>query len=133
LEHIEAMGGAVKGVETGYFRDEIARSAYRFQKSLESGEMITVGVNKYREEKTEIPQILKVDPLLEQNQVLQLKRLKAGRNPQTINDCLVEIRKAAESGKNIVYPVVAAVENYVTVGEITDVFRGVWGEYRESL
>jgi len=133
MDEIDRRGGAVKCVETGYFRDEIARSAYDFQKRIESKQTVLVGVNEFVSQSLDIPSILKVDPHLELNQVKELRELKASRDPQQVASLLAAVRAAAENGDNVVYPVIEAVEQYVTVGEIADVFREVWGEYNENI
>ena len=78
-----------------------------------------------------MPTVLKVDPALEKRQIERVKALRARRDNAAVGAGLGEIRKAAESGDNVVEPVIKAVENYATVGEISDVFRSIWGEYRE--
>jgi len=132
MDRVEEMGGSVACIESGYFRDEIARSAYRVQKEIESDERIVVGVNKYESTNADIPQILKVDPTLEGRQVEQLTKLKQTRDNKKVQECLERLSQAAQTDENIVPPVIKAVENYATVGEISDVFRQVWGEYHES-
>lgn len=132
MDQIEGLGGSVPCIETGYFRDEIAKSAYRYHKEIEQGVSIVVGVNQYMSERVEVPGILKVDPELERKQVEALEKLRATRDSKAVNDSLDQLREAAHSGGNVVYPVIQAVENHVTVGEISDIFREVWGEYHES-
>lgn len=132
MDYIESLGGSVSCVETGYFRNEITKSAYKCQKAMEQGESIVVGVNQYTSESIKMPGTLKLDPLIEQKQVEALKKLRATRNKKAVNDSLKQLRESARSGDNIVDPVIEAVENYVTVGEISNVFREVWGEYHES-
>jgi methylmalonyl-CoA mutase N-terminal domain/subunit len=131
MEHIEKLGGSVHCVETGYFRDEIARSAYQHQKRIEQGETTIVGVNKFTSERMEVPSILKVDPELERKQITALQKLRAERNKTAVEQALQRLKETARQGGNIVEPVIQAVECYATVGEISDVFRDVWGEYRE--
>jgi methylmalonyl-CoA mutase N-terminal domain/subunit len=132
MERIEALGGAVRCVETGFFRDEIAKSAYKYQKAVERGETIVVGMNKYTSESVEVPNILKVDPESEQKQIAALKEVRATRDAKSVDNSLRRLKDTAQRGENIVEPVVAAVENYATIGEISDVFREVWGEYHET-
>ncbi len=132
MDKIEEMGGSVACVETGYFKEEIARAAYRFQQDIEKGERIVIGVNRYQEQAVDIPQVLKVDPNLEKQQVTALKKLKAERDPAVVEACLKKVAEAAHNGNNVVYPVVEAVEAYCTVGEIADVFRAEWGEYEAT-
>ena len=132
MDEIDKMGGSVSCVDTGYFRDEIARSAYTYQKMIEQGEITVVGVNEFKSDNAEIPQILKVDPGLEKQQVERLQELKKKRDNSKVNKCLGQLKQTAESGENIVYPVIEAVENFVTIGEISNTFREIWGEYHEK-
>ena len=133
MADVERRGGAVKCVESGFFRDEIAAAAYDFQRRIETRKQIVVGVNEYVSQNLQIPSILKVDPENERNQVRSLTKLKASRDRKKIADALAAVRQAAEQNQNVVYPVIDAVELYATVGEISDVFRQVWGEYHENL
>ena len=132
MERVEQLGGSVACVESGYFREEIARSAYQVQKEIESEQHIVVGVNRYQSNNADIPQILKVDPTLEERQIEQLTQLKRQRDSKKIAKCMARLKEVASSDENIVPTVIEAVENYVTVGEISDLFRQVWGEYNES-
>ncbi len=133
MDDIERLGGAVRCIETGYFRDEIARSAYNFQKQVEEGETVVVGVNKFTTEKVTIPQVLKVDPDLERLQVERLAKIKNERDGAAAQTALGRVEQAARDGADLVAPVVEAVEAYASVGEISDVFRDLWGEYQERL
>ncbi len=131
LKQIDDMGGAVRCIESGYFQEEIARSAYEHQKKIESRERRVVGVNEFQSDKLEVPSVLKVDPELENKQCEHLKQLRASRDQNRVTSCLESLKKAAQSEVNVVSPVLAAVESYATVGEISDIFRQVWGEYHE--
>jgi len=131
MDKIEDMGGSIPCIESGFFRDEIARSAYEHQKKIESDETIVVGINKYESENIKIPEILKVDPALENEQIISVKKLRETRNNNEIENNLRCIKKAAGKNENIVPLIIEAVENYATVGEISDIFRDVWGEYHE--
>ena len=133
MDRIDKLGGAVRCVETGYYRDEVARAAYEYQKKVEGDKAVVIGVNKFKTEKIDIPQVLKVDPELEARQVNRLRKLKAERNGDRVQECLDALRQVAAAGGNIVDPVLDAVENYATVGEISNVFRELWGEYHESI
>jgi methylmalonyl-CoA mutase N-terminal domain/subunit len=132
MDEIEKMNGSVSCVDSGYFRDEIARSAYAYQKAIEQQQTTVVGVNRFTSENAEIPQILKVDPGLEKQQVVRLKKLREKRDNPRVKQCLATLKETAASSGNVVYPVIDAVENYATIGEISDVFREVWGEYHEK-
>jgi methylmalonyl-CoA mutase N-terminal domain/subunit len=132
IAQIEGIGGSVRCIETGYFQDEISKSAYKHQKAVEQGKSIVVGVNKYTSERIKMPGILKLDLELERGQVAVLEERRKARDTKVVMDSLQRLKEAAQSGANIVDSVIEAVENYVTVGEISDVFREVWGEYQNS-
>ena len=129
MDQIEAKGGSVACVETGWFRDEIARSAYEFQKKVENDEAVVVGVNKFKTDQTDIPTVLKLDPALERRQIESLTAVKKSRDNTRVRQSLDRLKEAAEGRENVVGPVLEAVEQYATVGEISDVFRNLWGEY----
>ncbi|UCC44478.1 MAG: methylmalonyl-CoA mutase [Candidatus Zixiibacteriota bacterium] len=131
MEEIEHRGGSVACIKSGYFRDEIALSAYEYQKGIEAGDRIQVGVNRFESVSADIPAVLKVDPELEKRQLESLKELKRDRNNDKVQQSLAAVQEAARKDQNVVAPVLEAVENYATVGEISDQFREVWGEYRE--
>jgi len=130
LEEIENRDGALQCIETMYFQNAIARSAYEDQKRLESGEEVEVGVNRFQVDEAEHPDILRVDKKLEEEQIRRLHDIKAGRDQNKVRECLTNLEKAADSSENMVYPVLDAVANRVTVGEISGSLRRVWGEYK---
>ena len=132
MAEIERGGGAVRCIETGYFRNAIARSAYEHQRQVESGETIVVGVNKFKSNQAETTAMLKVDPTLETKQVERLRALRKRRDAARVHQALDKLRVAAEGKDNVVPSVLDAVEKYATVGEISDTFRGVWGEYHDN-
>ena len=88
-----------------------------------------VGVTKFKPDRSEIPSVLKVDPELERRQIAAVQKVRSQRDNQAVQSSLAELREAATGNQNVVYPVLKAVEQYATVGEISDVFRSVWGEY----
>jgi len=133
MDKIENMGGSVSCIENGFFKNEIAKSAYRYQKNIESEETIIVGLNRYQEKQTEKPNIMRIDPESEKNQKAELARFKADRDQDLLKKCLKSIYDSAVNGTNVLYPIIEAVENYATVGEISDQFRDLWGEYHESV
>ncbi len=130
LDEVERRGGALQCIETLYFQNAIARSAYEDQKRLESGEEIEVGVNRFQVDEVEHPDILRVDKKLEQEQIRRLHEIKVSRDQKKVEECLANLEKAANSTENMVYPVLDAVANRVTVGEISGCLRRVWGEYK---
>jgi len=131
IEKIGAMGGAVSAIEQGFIQDEIARSAYEYQRKIESGEKIIVGVNKFTVEKeTPIPGF-KIDDSIRVQQTARLKKVKEARNGEAATSALEEVRRSAVDDTNLMPAVVAAVESHCTLGEISDVLRGVFGEYKQ--
>ena len=132
MRGIEEMGGSVQGIESGFFKNEIARSAYEYQKQIERQEAIVVGVNKFAASGVEVPTVLKVDPALETRQVEKLQKVRRRRDNKAVAQRLSRLEEAARATDNICPPVIDAVESYATVGEISDVFRKVWGEYRDN-
>ena len=130
IEKIDAMGGSVSAIEQGFMQEEIARSAYEYQRNIESGEKIIVGVNKFLVDK-EVPiPGFKIDDHIRIIQTGKLHKLKTERNQLNAERCLNEISLAAKDGRNLMPVVIEAVENYCTLGEIADVLRKVFGEHR---
>ncbi len=130
INKIDALGGAVQAIEQGYVQDAIARSAYDYQRKIESGEKVIVGVNKFAiKEETDIP-VFKIDDSIRTQQVAKLKELRSRRDNNKVNLCLQAIEAAAKDGSNLMPVVIEAVENLCTLGEVADVIRKVFGEYR---
>ncbi len=133
LVEIEAMGGALKAVDSGYFQKQIHQSAYEYQKAIEKGTVSIVGVNKFAAE--EIPKkysILKVKPRLLKQQLARLSRIKRQRNNSKVQKYLTNLKRAAVNNQNLMEYILPCVREYATVGEISDVLREVYGEYREK-
>jgi methylmalonyl-CoA mutase N-terminal domain/subunit len=134
VDRIESRGGALAAIERGDVQREIQDSAYRFQKQVESGERVIVGVNRFAEEGEEPPvDILRVDPELEREQVEKVRALRARRDPGPWAAALDALEARARSGGNLVPAIVDAVLAGATVGEISNRLRGVFGEHRETL
>jgi len=131
IEKIDKMGGIVAAIERGYPQREIAEAAYAHQKALDKGERIIVGVNKYNTAKEFPLNTLKIDAEVEKRQIQRLARIKKRRDGNRVEKNLEAIRKAAINGDNLVFPVLEAVKNYATLGEICGIFREVFGEYAE--
>ena len=130
IDRIDAMGGAVAAIEKGYIQREIVESAYRYQKEIEGKEKVVVGVNEFKtEEKTPIP-ILRVDPAVEKKQIERLNVIKRKRNGAKVSNVLDELCHAAEGDENLMPVILEAVEEYASLGEICDVLREVFGEYK---
>ena len=129
IETIDAMGGSVTAIEQGYIQNEIAKSAYEYQQKIESGEKIIVGVNKFRNEQSITPPSFAIDDSIRQLQIDKLKRLKKERDNAKATTCLQLIKDNAINGENLMPAVIDAVENYCTLGEISNTLRDVFGEY----
>ena len=130
IAKIDAMGGSVSAIEQGFIQDEIARSAYDYQRHIERGEKIIVGVNKFQvKDEASIP-VFRIDDSIRDQQSAKLKELKDKRDAQAVVASLEHIRQKAVDGQNITPSVVEAVEQYCTLGEIADVLRSVYGEYK---
>jgi methylmalonyl-CoA mutase, N-terminal domain len=130
IEKISAMGGSVAAIEQGFMQDEIARSAYEYQRQIESGAKIIVGVNKFDiADERETP-VFKIDDSIRETQIKKLALVKENRNETTVSACLQTIKRRAVDNENLMPAVIDAVENYCTLGEISDVLREVFGEYK---
>jgi methylmalonyl-CoA mutase, N-terminal domain len=132
LQKIEALGGMLRAIETGYIQREIQESAYRYQKEIESEETIVVGVNRFQVKEEQPVPTLQIDPSLEREQVGRLKALKQKRNSAAVDAALGRLEEAARSTENLMPRILESVESYATVGEISNRLRRVWGEYRET-
>jgi methylmalonyl-CoA mutase N-terminal domain/subunit len=131
IEKIDAMGGMIRAIEEGYAQKEIANSAYTYQKEVEGKKRIIVGMNQFTTGDPFFCKLLKVTTEVENLQKSKLKKLKESRDNARVSETLGALKKAAEGTANLMPPVVDAVRAYATLGEIADVLRGVFGEYRE--
>jgi len=131
IEKIEAMGGAIKAIESGYIQGEIGESAYQYQKEIENKKRIIVGLNQFQMEEEPLRDILRIKPEMEQYQKEKLARVKKERNNTKVKETLAVLKKAAQGTDNVVPPILEAVKVYATLGEISDTLREVFGEYRE--
>jgi methylmalonyl-CoA mutase, N-terminal domain len=129
IEKIDAMGGSVEAIEQGFMQDEIAASAYQYQKDIESGAKTSVGVNKFVTAESYKTPVFKIDESIQKMQVDKLIELKQRRDNIKVKQCLESIATAAKGTDNLMPHVVTAVENFCTLGEIADVLRGEYGEY----
>ncbi|MFK7904229.1 MAG: methylmalonyl-CoA mutase [Chitinophagales bacterium] len=130
IEKIDAMGGAVQAIEEGYMQEEIARSAYEYQKDIESGKKVLVGVNKFETAENKKIPLFRIDDSIRQIQSEKLAILKAERDSAKVAACLKEIEARVKDGRNLMPAVVEAMDNEATLGEVSDVLRGVYGEFR---
>jgi methylmalonyl-CoA mutase N-terminal domain/subunit len=131
IEKIEAMGGAIKAIESGFIQGEIGESAYQYQKEIEAKKKIIVGLNQFQMEEEPLRDILRIKPEVEQYQKEKLARVKKERDNSKVKEALAVLKKAAQGTDNVVPPILEAVKVYATLGEISDTLREVLGEYRE--
>lgn len=130
INKIDAMGGAVSAIEQGFVQDEIARSAYRYQQEIENNEKVIIGVNKFTAADQTAPEVFRIDDSIRVLQSERLTSLRERRNNAAVQQSLARIREAANGNENLMPLVVTAVEHLATLGEIADVLREVWGEYK---
>jgi len=132
LGRIDAVGGTLAAIENGFIQAEIQNAAYEFQKSIERGETVVVGVNRFRQEDETPPVTFRMDPELERTQVERLRELRSSRSKDAVEDRLNALEQAARGSDNLMPRILAACEAYATVGEISGRLRQVFGEYRET-
>ena len=133
LEKIDALGGMLKAIETGYVQQEIQNAAYDFQQSVDSHQAVIVGVNQFQVEEEKSPPIQRMDESLERKQVERVRGLRARRDSVAWKAAIQRVEDSARSGDNLMPHIIHAVENYATVGEISDVLRRVFGEHQETV
>jgi methylmalonyl-CoA mutase N-terminal domain/subunit len=129
IAKIDAIGGSVSAIENGFIQEEIARSAYEYQRNIDTGDKIIVGVNKFKVTENSSITGFKIDDTIRNIQTEKLNLLKARRSAKMVEQCLADISAAAKDNRNLMPFVISAVENYCTLGEISDTLRGVFGEY----
>jgi len=133
IRNIDALGGTLAAIERGYIQREIQNSAYEQQKAVEEGRQIVVGVNQYCGDEFEGPKPFRLDPALERQQVERVRTVRASRPAEAARTALSRLEKAARSPENVMPPLLECCRALCTVGEISDVLRTVFGEYRESF
>jgi methylmalonyl-CoA mutase N-terminal domain/subunit len=133
LERIDAMGGMVHAIESGFPQREIQQSAYEYQQAIERGDRVVVGVNQYVDQTRSSPPLLRIDPEIERTQVERLKSLRARRDAARVQSTLQAVEETARTDRNLLPAILDAVKAYATVGEISDALRRVFGEYQESV
>ncbi len=130
IRKIDEMGGAVDAIEKGYIQREIQDSAYRYQREIEEKERVVVGVNRFQTKEERPSNLLRVDPLVREGQIQRLKRLRQSRDNARLKSVFGDIERAARGRENLVPKILEAVKAYATLGEICDLLRSVFGEYR---
>ncbi|MFN8625688.1 MAG: methylmalonyl-CoA mutase family protein [Candidatus Binatia bacterium] len=131
IRRIDEMGGIVRAIELGFPQKEIAEAAYRYQRQLEQGEKIMVGVNKYQTDEGPPIELLRIGTDVERTQAHRVRERKRAREHTAVRAALERVRRAAVDNVNVMPPIIAAVQQECTVGEIADVFRDVFGVYRD--
>jgi methylmalonyl-CoA mutase N-terminal domain/subunit len=133
LDKIDALGGMLQAIDSGFVQSEIQKAAFDYQHAVETKEQIVVGVNEFQaEEERQIP-TLRVDPALEREQIGRLQALRSRRNATETRATLAELDRRARTNENLLPAILTAVESFATVGEISDALRVVFGEYQESV
>jgi methylmalonyl-CoA mutase N-terminal domain/subunit len=133
FRRIEELGGVIPAIEDNFFQREIADASFRYQSEVERGERVIVGVNRYELEDEPEPEILRVDPALEQRQIERVQAVRARRDAARVERRLAELEAAAaRDDVNLMPVIVDAARDYVTLGEICDALRRVWGTWRET-
>ncbi|NLU09564.1 MAG: methylmalonyl-CoA mutase family protein [Tepidanaerobacter acetatoxydans] len=133
IEKIDKLGGAPKAIEKGFMQQEIQNSAYDYQMAVESGRRIVVGVNKFHVEEEPVKGLLRVNPAVGKLQEARIKELKASRDNLAVEAALKELTDCAKTEKNLMPVIIKCVKAYCTLGEICNVLRDVFGEYKASM
>ncbi len=133
IRKIDEIGGVVRAIEEGYIQREIQNSAYEYQKRVESGEEVVVGVNRFQIEEPPPENLLRVDPEVEKKQRMRIAELKKRRDSSKVQSLLAELEKAASGQENLMPYIIEAVKNYATLGEISDALRNVFKEYEQKV
>src|SRR4029077_4215819 len=133
METVRKLGGARKAIESGFVHRQIQESAYEFQRSVDEGRSIIVGVNRFKEESPEKVKIQQIDPSIERLQVRQLKKFRRQRSSVKVNNALAKLASSARKDMNLLDDILRAVRSECTVGEISDTLRDAFGEYRVRL
>jgi len=128
---MDDMGGAVEALKEGFQIEEIHNSAYQYQREVENQDRVVVGVNQYQSPTPPIEKLQTISPSETKNQLSRLAKIKSERDNKKVQNSLVKLKKATESGQNTMPAIIECVESYATVGEISDVFRNIFGEQTE--
>ncbi|MGA8263400.1 MAG: methylmalonyl-CoA mutase family protein, partial [Ignavibacteriaceae bacterium] len=133
INKIDSLGGMVSAIEKGYVQHEIQTAAYEFEKQLEAGERVIVGVNKFKSDSDEKPELLKIDMNIQEEQIKFLNKIRSERNNAEATQKLSSLGKAATRNDNLLPFIIDAVKAYCSVGEISNSMRKVFGEYKETV
>ena len=130
ISRIDELGGAVAAIEAGYMQGEIEQASFEYVKAIDDGEKVIVGVNRYVEEEVDQPEVFPIDPTLEANQIARTRRVRAERDQAAVESALRDIDAAARGTQNLLVPMREALARMATLGEVSDVLRGVFGVYQ---
>ena len=133
MSKIRDLGGVLKAIEIGFIQKEIQESAYRYQRSLEAGDQVLVGVNRFQQTVDSPIEILRIDPSIEVAQIARLQEQRKTRSEDKVEQALDAVRSGAEGTQNLMPTVLGAVKAGATIGEISDAMRDVFGEFREAV
>jgi methylmalonyl-CoA mutase N-terminal domain/subunit len=133
LDRIDAMGGTLAAIERGFIQVEIQNAAYQYQRAVEDGRQIVIGVNKFQSQEPARPQTFRVNPALEHQQIERLKAVRSSRSATDAATTLKALDRAARTTENLLPRIYDCCNALVTVGEISDTLRQVFGEYRETF
>jgi methylmalonyl-CoA mutase, N-terminal domain len=133
ISRIDALGGTLRAIETGFVQQEIQKAAYQYQQAVEQGEQVVVGVNRFQAKQERPIPTWQIDPEIETSQVARLLAVRARRDAAKSRAAVREVERLARGSENLMPAIVAAVEAYATVGEISDALRRAFGEYQESV
>ncbi|HOA15045.1 MAG TPA: methylmalonyl-CoA mutase family protein [Bacillota bacterium] len=132
IKRIDEMGGAVRAIENGFIQREIEEASYKYQMSIESGDRVVVGLNKFQIKEGSPKGLLRVDEAVRRSQIAKIAAVKAKRDQKGVDAALKALEDAARGTDNLMPPILAAVKQYATLGEICDVMRKVFGEYKPA-
>ena len=133
IDKIDSIGGIISAIESGYVQGEIQKAAYDYEKEIENGSRIIVGMNEFKTKEDSKPELLKINEKIQEEQINFLSSIKEKRDANTVNEKLFAIKKAAQGDDNLIPYIIDAVKVYVSIGEICDSLRGVFGEYKENV
>jgi methylmalonyl-CoA mutase N-terminal domain/subunit len=132
FRRVRELGGVIPAIEQNFFQREIADASFRYQVEVEARQRIVVGVNRYVLEEEVAPELLRIDPALEGQQVGRVQAVRAGRDAAGVEERLRALKEAAAGEANLMPLIVDAARDYVTMGEMCDALREVWGVWRET-
>jgi methylmalonyl-CoA mutase N-terminal domain/subunit len=133
IDRIDALGGMIEAIDKGYVQTEIQKSAYKFEKEIETNDSIVVGVNKYQIDEDEPTELLKIDMKVQEEQIKSLNKIKAERDNIIVKEKLENLKNAANGKDNLIPLIIDAVKAYASIGEISNTLREVFGEYKENV